>query len=446
MGLIQNYRELATGPAREDVLSVIEAGLQSIQPEAVMWDRFLLKGSKLTIKGDKTYETDINDYDSVSLLGIGKGSAGISKHIARRLRTKLTRGYVIDSVEQDAEDNGRYPNMTFRHGDHPIPTKHNQSATREAVDCLKTMDYSKNTSGKELTLAVICGGASSMFTDPYIGMKKFAALTKDLLKHGANIYELNTVRKHLDGVKGGNLAKRLYREGRNIVSLMFSDVPTADNPKSFIASGPTELDQTTNDDSMKIMSKYGIEGATRTMFSETPKEEIYFQNVHNIILLDNKTPLEAMKNRAEKLGYKVGIFATDVGGEARSVSEKIIRKLYGGDCNMIIAGGETIVKVGNKDGAGGRNREVVLGSLAHMVPDTVAASIGTDGWDYMDYAGALADQETVYRSAALKLDPREHLDLNISQKFFDSTGGNIRTGRLPSNVADLMVFARKKSG
>jgi glycerate-2-kinase len=438
MGLIQNYKELATNRMRGDVLDVIEAGLQSIQPENVMWSRFLTNGSRLRIVGDAEYEVDFNGYESINAIAVGKGAATIMKHVARRLRTKLDWGYVIDSVGQDEEDNSRYPNVIFRQGSHPLPTRENAYNTREIVD------YLKNTSGRELTMAIICGGASAMFTDPYIGADRMAELTSSLIRSGADISKINTVRKHVDGVKGGNLARLLYRDDREILSLLFSDVPTVKDPKSFIASGPTVMDETTNSDALDIISAYKIKGISGSDLVETPKDPKYFVNVRNIILLDNKVPLGAMEAKAREIGYKPRIVATNITGEARKISDDFIRALYTGQHDMLLAGGETTVKVRNKNGLGGRNREVVLGSLMSMKPDIVVASVGTDGVDYVKYAGAIADWSTMEDSGRRNMSVEKFLDDNDSQRFFEEIGGNIYTGRMPSNVADLMVFAMKK--
>lgn len=460
MGLIQNYRELATSSARRDVLDVVEAGLQSIQPESVMKRGFTmyegevsesnlyegvversgLKDGGLRIgTGEDKWEGNLKNYGSVNLLGIGKGSAKISKYIARTLRTRLKQGYVIDSVEQEEGDNERYPNITFRVGDHPVPSHANWEYTREAVDTLS------RTSGNELTLAVVCGGASAMFTSPYKGnMKEKIALTKAMLGSGADISEVNTVRKHMSDVKGGNLVRHLDRMDREIVALLFSDVPTVKDPKSFIASGPTVPDRTTKEDALAILSKYGISWILESELAETPKDPELFRRTHNVIVSSNMTALEAMRKKAEGIGYKPRILSAEIMGEARNVGEKITRSLYGGKEDMLLLGGETTVKVANKNGMGGRNRELVLGAIPYMREDTVVASIGSDGWDYMDYAGAAADFSTLEKANKRSLDPEEFLKRNDSQKFFDEVGGNILTGRLPSNVADLMVFARAK--
>jgi glycerate-2-kinase len=481
MGLIQNYGELATSQARRDVLDVVEAGLQAIQPENVMRKMFTmyegeisesniyegvlersgLKEGGLRIgTGEDKWEGNLKNYSSVNLLGMGKGSAKISKHIARALRTKLKRGYVIDSVEQEEGDNERYPNMIFRVGDHPVPSHINWEHTMEAVGMLS------KTSGKELTLAVICGGASSMFMSPYLGDKfdyeiegndyegsieryidgkinNKIALTRVLLDSGADISEINTVRKHVSRVKGGQLIHYLEREDRDIVAMLFSDVPTVKDPKSLIASGPTVMDRTTKEDALAVLKKYNIPWSNSNL-TETPKDEAIFRNVHNVIVLDNKVPLEAMRKKAEGMGYRPKILSTEIMGEARNVGEKIMRSLYGGEGDMLLLGGETTVKVANKKGMGGRNRELVLGALPYMREDTVVASIGSDGWDYMDYAGAIADFSTLEKASKRSIDSEEFLGRNNSQTFFGEVGGNILTGRLPSNVADLMIFSKAK--
>ena len=424
MGLIKNYSELAINGQRKIVLDLIETALLSIQPQKIMSENFVLEGPTLKIQNEKV---DLESFKKVFLIGFGKGSGRICKIIEETLGNKLTRGFCIDITEP-------FEKIEFTLGTHPLPSKENLEFTE------KTIDELNNLTKNDLVLVVICGGGSVMFEAPFhINLEKLIEVNKVLLKSGADIFEMNTLRKHLSQVKGGGLAKILHPA--KIFSLIFSDVPG--NNLSFIASGPTVKDDTARKDAWDIIKKYNLEnlGLTDEDFTETPKEDSIFENVENILMLSNLTALNAMKKRADELKIENEIFSDKFQSEADLAGKALIEKTP--PHYILFAGGETTVKVKNKEGKGGRNQELVLAALFELDKNTVIASFDSDGWDNSPAAGAIGDLETLKKAKTLGLNPQEYLNENNSLVFFKNLRDAIITDKLPSNVSDLMIVYKK---
>lgn len=425
MGLIKNYFDLATTENRKIVLDLIEAGLSSIAPDKIMNENFTLNGNLLTIRGK---EIDLKNIERVFLVGFGKGSATISKLIENTLQEKLTKGFVIDTTKQNFEK------IEFTLGTHPLPSKENLDFTQKVIDNLNDL------TNKDLVLVVICGGGSVMFEKPFsIDLDKLIDVNKALLVSGADITEMNTIRKHLSLTKGGGLAKIL--NPAKVFSLIFSDV--AGNDLSFIASGPTVKDETTIDDALTIYKKYKMEdlGLQVYDFKETPKENSDFEKIENILMLSNITALNAMKNKADKLNIKTEIYSDKFKSDALTAGKTIIEQTKPG--TLLLAGGETTVKVNNSQGKGGRNQEVVLSALLNLDANTTIASFDSDGWDNSPAAGAIGDLKTLEKAKTAGLNPQEFLENNNSLVFFKNIGDAIITDRLPSNVSDLFIVYKK---
>ncbi len=423
---IKNFNKLATTPQRKIVLEIMEEALSSIQTENVLDREVNVSDGKLIIK-DKNF--DLSNFDRVFLIGFGKGSAKNSKFIEEKLGDKLTEGFVIDTNAQD------FSKIKFTLGTHPLPSSQNENFTDSVIKRFKEVNLTK----KDLVLVVICGGGSAMLVHPYkISLEKKIEVGKRLLESGANIIEMNTIRQHLSTVKGGGLAQILYPS--TVASLIFSDVPG--NDLSYIASGPTIKDNTTIDDAIALLEKYNLWeklGLVREDFSENPKEDIYFENVFNILILSNLTALEAMKEKAEELGINTLIYSDKFQGEAKTAGKELIQKTA--ENSVLLVGGETTVKV-TGNGQGGRNQELVLGALSYLGEKTIIASFDSDGWDNSHFAGAISDIYTINKAREMNLEPSEFLNSNNSLEFFEKTGDGIETERLPSNVSDLIIIMK----
>ena len=421
MPLIVNSKKLATSPQRETILKIIESGLESIQPRKVLETNFVLNGSKLRISNQGF---DLKKFNRVFLIGFGKGSAGISKIIENTLKDFLTEGYVIDNVSQE------FSKINFTLGSHPLPSQENIEFTENVLNKIS------NLTEKDLVLVVICGGGSAMFEAPFkIDLKTLIQISHLLLTSGATISEMNVIRKHLSKVKGGQLAKHLYPA--TVASLIFSDVPGSD--LSTIASGPTAQDSTTLNQALEIIKKYDIQKSVEISLdwlTELPVEEKYFKNVHNIIVISNKIALLAMKDKANSLGFETDLYSDRLQGDAKLIGKQLIQVAKPG--RILLAGGETTLKVLGR-GKGGRNQALVLAALPFIDNKTVIASFDTDGVDFYHFAGAIGDEMTIKKSEKLKLDREKYLSDDNSYEFFQNLGDGIFTGKLESNVSDLMV-------
>ncbi len=421
---IKNFDKLATTPQRKIVLTLIEEALTSIQSENVINREIKVDGNNLSIM-DKTF--DILQFDRVFLIGFGKGSAKNSRLIEEKLGDKLTEGYVIDTNPEE------FSKIKFTQGTHPLPSQQNVEFTDSLIKRFKEL----NLTDKDLILIVVCGGGSAMLVHPYrISLDEKIKVGKALLESGADIIEMNTIRQHLSTVKGGGLAEILYPA--HIASLIFSDVPG--NNLSYIASGPTVKDDTTIDDAISLLKKYNLLdqlGLKIEDFSENPKEEKYFANVSNILILSNLTALEAMKKKAEEFGINTSIYSDKFAGRAKMAGQELIQKTAPN--SILLVGGETTVKVTGA-GEGGRNQELVLSALSFIDGKTIICSFDSDGWDNSPFAGAIGDIYTINKARKMNLEPSEFLNSNNSLEFFEKVGDGIETGRLPSNVSDLIII------
>lgn len=268
-------------------------------------------------------------------------------------------------------------------------------------------------------------------------MKK-KKIIQTLFKRGATIQEINTIRKHLSYARGGFLAKYAYPA--QVISLVFSDVPGG--AIEFIASGPTARDTTTVADAERILAEYSVLGdcgLKRCGLIETPKDDKYFKNVFNILIVSNDRALLAMQSKARNLGFETKICDTCLVGEARLVGEKIVSELHNAQSKTsLLYGGETTVMV-KGNGRGGRNQELILSALRGVKDDEIIVSFASDGKDNGEYAGAIADKLTKEKACKFNLDMEKYLSENNATPFFERTDDLIVTGITGSNVADLIV-------
>jgi len=416
MSLIKNFDSLATTTQRKIALELVDTALQSIQPSNVMSNHFVLSENKLTVL-DQTY--DLSQYDRIFLVGFGKGSSGICKFIEEALGDKLTEGFDIDVVDES------FAKVQYTKGTHPLPSQENIDYTK------KVLDHVKDLSEKDLVLVVICGGGSVLFEAPHtLSLDELTEMNKSLLKSGATISEMNVIRKHVSSIKGGGFAKHLFPA--KLVCMLFSDVPG--NDLSVIASGPTVKDPTSLDQTHELLQKYEVKLPENSL-EETPKDDKYFEKVDNLLMVSNLTALNAMREKAKELGYKAFILTDRLQGDAKTIGKVLLSETR--EKEILLAGGETTVKV-TGTGTGGRNQTVVLASLSALQNQTIV-SVGSDGWDFTTFAGAIGDKTTLEKAREKGLDPQEYLSDDNSTPFFQAVGDGIDTGKLESNVSDLIM-------
>jgi len=422
--LIRNFNSLALTKERELLLKALNYGLEKIQPENYLKEKVKFYESVLEISG-KTY--DLENFENVYLVAYGKGSSLISKYLEENLGDFLKEGYVIDTKEAD------FKKIYFTLGTHPLPSKENLEFTEKVV---------KRFEGKlrenDLVIVITCGGGSVLFEKPAkIGLEEIIKINEELLKSGADIYEMNTVRKHLSLVKGGGLAKILYPA--KIISLILSDIPGDDI--SFIASGPTVKDETTLKEAIETVRKFNLKTLKEEWLIETPKEDIYFENIDYFLLLSNKDILNEIKNFLEKEGFETEILTYTLSGDVKEIAEKF--KSLKTENKIYLSGGETTVEVKGK-GIGGRNQELVLWFLKFLKEEprnTIFISFNTDGIDNTEFGGALGDLLSLKKAEEMNLNIDEFLQNNDSFNFFKKIDDGIITGKLSSNVSDIMILA-----
>lgn len=403
-------------------LKILAAGLWAIQPEQIFKEIVEREEDILWLKNKKVR---LSKFERVFLLGFGKGSTEVAARLEKKLGKFLTKGWVIDTI---ARESGK---INFTQGTHPLPSKVNIDFTE------MVLEETKSLTKKDLVLIVICGGGSALFEAPFaLKLQELSEVFGKLINSGANISEINVVRKHLSKVKGGGLAKHLYPA--KVINLIFSDVPG--NDLSVIASGPTVQDRSTIGQAVKILEKYDIRGSLVPLaaLTEVPKDSRYFENIDNLMILSNMTALEAMNNKAKSLGYKSFIFSDRIQGDAKKIGRKLIEQTPPG--KILLAGGESTIKVIGK-GKGGRNQALALACLP-ITDDTLVLAFDSDGLDYWHFGGAIADKETGEKASKAGLDPKESLTNDDSGTFFEKIGDGILTDKLGSNVTDLIIVLK----
>ncbi len=438
--IINNGKTPVLKQIRKDILDVFSCAIDAVDPyvsvKKVISDNKIVFGSKVF---------NISDFEDVYLVGFGKASVGMSQAVCDSF--KIKEGVVVtDSIESIVKDN----NVVTYVGSHPIPDKKNVDATDKIISLIK------KTKKNDLLVVLISGGGSALLCKPRVPLKDIQLTTDLLLKSGADINEINTIRKHLSFVKGGQLAS--YAKC-TIVSLVISDI--IGDPLGFIASGPTYHDSTSFVDCKKILEKYNIysklpdsvrkilSDGIKKIIPETPKKENFvFDKVHNFIVANNNIVCDAAKEKAEKLGYKVIILTNRLDGKARDAGKFLVEKAKNYYSNskkiMFISGGETTVTI-KGNGKGGRNQEMVLSAINELKgSDVVFASVGTDGIDgNSDAAGAIADSFSFEQASSKNFDPDVFLEDNNSYEFFKKIGALIFTGSTGTNVMDLQIIVKK---
>jgi len=390
---------------------------------------------------------DFSRFKNIYVLGAGKAGASMALACERVLGRRITAGLLNVKYGHIAATN----RIELNECGHPEPDEQGmEGAERIAAIAAQAQRG-------DLVLCLISGGASALLPLPArpVTLDEKRELTRLLLAAGADIHEMNAVRKHLSRIKGGELA-RLAAPAR-VESLLLSDV-VGDN-LDVIGSGPTAPDASTFADAAAALKRYGIwrrapkavrvriERGLRSEIPETPKPgDAIFRCVRNTVIGSNRLALAAAAARARELGYRTLILSSEIVGETREIARMhaaILREaahtghpVKAPAC--IISGGETTVTL-KGDGLGGRNQEFVLAAAIDLadLPNAVVLSAGTDGTDGpTDAAGAIADGATLAR----KPDARQYLDNHDSYHYFDSIGDLVKTGPTHTNVMDVRIM------
>ncbi len=395
----------------------------------------------------------LDAYDAIRVVGMGKAGLAMAGEVEQKLDAPLRDGCVVvpDGYTATYPENFPVPEVIdVMEGGHPLPS---QGGVRSAR---RILEQAEAAGSDELLLVLVSGGGTALSTVPAEGLELVDLKTTyhQMLTSGIDIHQMNTVRKHLTRVGGGQLARAAHPAA--VGSLVVSDV--VGNDMSVIASGPTVPDPSTYEDAVRVLyvndlwhdvhapiRKHLAEGAHGT-HPETPgPDDECFEQTKNTLLGTNRTALDAAREAAEARGYEVRRVSEGVEGEARSVGADHVDTML--DANPAtptcwLWGGETTVTV-TGDGKGGRNQEVALGgalALDEAPTPAVLLSGGTDGIDGpTDAAGAWVTPETVERARAVGCDPETHLDANDSYPLFDAIDQLLRPGPTHTNVMDVHV-------
>jgi hydroxypyruvate reductase len=379
----------------------------------------------------------------VFAFGLGKAACAMTSALADS--TGLVESLVV-TKHASLLDFGR---VTVFEGNHPVP---GLGSVRAGDAALKFMSQ---LTPDDLLVCLISGGGSALMAAPRTPLEDLQALTSALLACGARIDEINTLRRHLDQLKGGGLARAT--NGARIISLILSDV--VNDSIEAIASGPTAPDPTTNADALSIIEKYKlkdkISAAVLSSLCETPKpNDPIFDRVQNTVIASNSIALRAAQSAAQSEGFATQILRADLQGEASLIGRILALRLREETQTMprpfcLLAGGETTVTLrqgsgqalkGN--GKGGRNQELVLGAvdLLDGLENVMLVSLATDGEDGpTDAAGAAVTGESAQRAKRLGMSAVDYLSRNDAYTFFDTLGDLIRAGPSGTNVNDLML-------
>ncbi|MCF8378728.1 MAG: glycerate kinase [Bacteroidales bacterium] len=427
---------------RHKATEIFLAGIEGAKPEKLINDIFSVNQNKLLVR-DLVF--DLSILKNIYLIGFGKASADMAQAMEVILGDRITAGHIITKYGHSA----KLKFIEITEAGHPVPDENGLIASGRMVSILSKAEKD------DLVICLISGGGSALLADVPEGctledVKKVNSL---LLNAGADIREMNCIRKHLSGLKGGLLSQAAFPA--RVLSLILSDV--VGDSLDVIASGPTSPDPTTFADALAVIEKYKIkkecpvqiyrflQKGLKNSRMETLKEgnEI-FLNTHNVLIGNNLSALHAAKEKAELLGYKTLIITNKTEGDVGDVAESILKTIRENKSNTktcLLFGGEPTVKISGK-GLGGRGQHLALlmGKMLKGQPGITFLSGGTDGSDgHTDAAGAVVDSSTLKNAKNHNLDIEEYINSFDSYQFFKQEGGLIITGPTKTNVMDLMI-------
>ena len=444
---------LRRSPWGIDICQVLAAVINSADAGLAINNHVSIDADQL-ITSNKAY--DLNEYKRLLIIGAGKAAVPMAKAIYELVGGHLTSGIVItkDGYLGSSSTTLEKQVKIYEAG-HPIPDQRNLDASSQVTSLIR------NLNSDDLVICLFSGGGSSLMIMPSqgISLKNIRDTTALLLTCGATIDEINTIRKHLDDLKGGRLAKLLFPA--SVIAFVLSDV--VGDSLDMIASGPTVADPTTYQDAWVILNKYQIldqiPSEIRSHIShgiagiipETLKPcDPILDKVQNIIVGNNTQTALAAIQTAKTIGFNTKLMTTSLHGEAshvgQSLAESAISLLtsptYIRRPACLIAGGETTVTV-KGTGIGGRNQELALGAVKNLSggDQIILVSLATDGGDGpTDAAGAVATNQTYSLASAMGLYPIDYLDRNDSYHYFEPLGDLIKIGPTLTNVNDLVFI------
>lgn len=442
---------------RADALAIWRAALAAVDSALLVREHLVVDGRWLQVGDDSTEPLDLDRIERIVVVGAGKAGAGMAAGVEAALGPQVMAAKQLTGWINVPADCVRKLERIHLHAARPAgvnePTEAGVAGARQMLRMLGELGP------QDLCLCLISGGGSALLPAPTEGVSLAdkLAITRMLSGAGANIEELNTVRKQLSDLKGGGLA-RACRAGR-LATLLISDVPG--DPLDVIASGPTVVDPSKPAEALAVLAKFKARaaGVPERVFAlleakatkAAPGPPAAKCRVTNQIIGNNATAVDAAGMEAERRGYRHAMnSATRPEGPAeeigRHLAEMALHMRGKPGPNCLITGGEPVVTLvdSSQRGLGGRNQQLVLAGAERLWSESpeglVVLSGGTDGEDGpTDAAGALFDAGVREQAAALGLAPSEFLARNDAYHFFEPTGGLIKTGPTHTNVCDVRV-------
>lgn len=426
---------------------LLQAALDAAAPETAVRRTLSRRGPTLRVAG---HVYDLRRIPRIALVGVGKAAVPMARAVSEILGARLESGFVVAPKSRNTVP---VPGIEVAAAGHPVPDQRGLRAARRVLKIATSLGR------EDLLIVLLSGGASSLLPLPDDGLTlgDKQRTTHLLLRSGATIAEVNTVRKHLSAIKGGRLSAATHA---SVLTLIISDVQGDD--LGVIGSGPTAPDRTTFRDAVQVVRRYGlwdrlpvrarmhlVEGLGGWR-SETPKpRSTIFRRVRNVIIGNNRLAVEAAAKALRGAGYETLVIEKFLTGEAAEMGQwmgELGRDLADRPAlpfpYCVLAGGELTVAV-RGSGLGGRAQEFALAAALAMqgARKVWVAGFGTDGRDGpTDVAGAVVDGRTVTRGERLGLDAAAYLRRNDSYHFFKKVGGHIVTGLTGTNVNDLYLF------
>lgn len=447
MTFIKNREQLichGNEKLREAAIEIIEYALSQSDPYKATLNVLRLSGDQLTV-GDLEY--NLRKHSRIFVVGGGKATYPIARALEEELEGRIDDGVIVCKYGQQAP----LKRIRVFNASHPIP---DQAGYNAAVAC---MNLVKNTRPGDIIFACFTGGSSALLPLPIdeITLEDKIEVNRLLLSCGANIYEINSVRKHLSKIKGGNLARKIS-PGANLINLTVSDVQ---GDELDYITDLTVPDSSTFEDARRSLDKHHLWRRLPKRVSsyfrqtrlgqETAKaEDLQHLQTHNLILLKSDVATRAALKKAEMIGFKSILLSTVLEGESRElgitygcIGREMRKSGSPVKCpGAVIGGGETTVKLGVEHGRGGPNQEFVLGAALEIMgmENILVVGLDTDGTDGpTDLAGGFSDGDTVEAAEKMSINLFDELAKQNALEVLEKTGNCILTGPTGTNVNDL---------
>ncbi len=433
--------------------TIFSKAVSAVDPSQRLKETIRIEKDRLSIKteGDTERVFHLATFKKIFLMGTGKASASMAQAIEKIFGDRITQGVIATKYGHVLP----LKRTEIIEAGHPIPDQKGFEGAKKIQSILK------ESGPEDLVIFLLSGGGSALSPLPAEGitLEEKQQVTQFLLDCGADIKEINTIRKHISQIKGGWLARWAYPS--TVIGFILSDV--VGDQLDVIGSGPTVPDISTFDEAWDILEKYdlikrvapsiqkhlllGKEGKVE----ETPKPgDSTFDTVFNILIGSNILALRAAENEASSFGLNTLILSSSIVGDTREAARfhsAIIKEVMSSGNPLprpacIISGGETTVTV-KGNGLGGRNQEFALAGALEIngLEKVVLLSGGTDGTDGpTDASGAVADYTTVSRARSMGLDPKVYLENNDAYPFFQRLGDLLITGPTHTNVMDVRIL------